>query len=338
VNSLALETGERVIVRFDPAYFQELTAPLKTHIEGAGATVAAEIEYLEPPATDGGRLADALEDADVYLWTPLREAMYVSPGEQQALVEWMRQGGKRRQGHFHWSGGSVLPDGLPGAHPALFDRIYEDALDLDYAALSQRQDHVIAALRSAPLRIRTPHGTDLTLRAGNRPMNKQDGDGSPGRARRAQMQVDREIELPAGVVRVAPEESTVNGTLVIPEARFGGVLARNIRMEIAAGVVRKIEADENPPAVEAELNAGGPAAFRFREIGVGVNPKLAVPEGCAVLPYFGYGAGVLRMSLGDNQELAGGVQGNWRRWFFFPVSTVAAGSRLIIDNGTLTVK
>lgn len=338
VRSLALEHGERVIIRYDPGYFHEITAPLKARIIASGAVVAGELEYLKPPATDHGRLAEALKTADVYLWMPLRDELYVSPGEQQALADWLKLGGKRREIHFHWSGGSVLADGLPTDHPAAFDSIYQSALDLDYAALSARQDRLIAALRSGTLRIRTPEGTDLTMRVGDRPMNKQDGDASPARVLRARMKVDREIELPAGVVRVAPEENTVNGTLVVPEARFGKVIARGIRFRIARGEVTQVSADENRAAVEAELKSGGAAGFRFREIGIGVNPKLVVPAGSKVLPYYGYGDAVLRLSLGDNEELAGGVRGNWHRWFFFPDATVSAGAEPIVRDGKLALK
>ena len=337
VQSLALEKGERVIIRYDPGYFHEITAPLKKQIAAHGASVAAEIEYLKPPATDHGRLAQALRSADVYLWMPLRDELYVSPGEQQALADWLNEGGAHREIHFHWSGGSVLADGLPTLHPAAFDHLYETALDIDYAVLAARQDRLIAALRQGTLHITTPDGTDLTLRVDDRPMNKQEGDASPARARRARMKVDREIELPAGVVRVAPEENTVNGTLVVPEARFGKVTARQIRFQIANGVVTRFEATENRAAVEAELQSGGPAGYRFREIGIGVNPKLAVPAGSKILPYYGYGDAVVRLSLGDNEELSGGVHGNWHRWFFFPVSTITSEKGTIVRDGKLAV-
>lgn len=339
VKSLALSKGERVILRYDPGYFHELTAPLKSRITGQGAVIAAELEYLEPPKTDGGRLADALKSADVYLWMPMRaDVRHVSPAEQQALIQWLDQGGAHREIHFHWSEGSVLADGLPTAHPPEFDRLYQDAVDVDYTALSEMQDRVIAALRSGTLRVRTPAGTNLTFQIGDRPVNKQDGDASAGRMRNAKVRVDREIELPAGVVRVAPDESTVAGRLVIPEARFGNVVAKNIRLQIAGGQVRRIEAGENRDAVEAALKAGGPAAMRFREIAVGVNPKLSVPPGSKLLPYYGYGDAVIRMSLGDNQELGGKVRGDFRRWFFFPDATLSSSRDVIVKDGKLVIQ
>ena len=238
VKSLALEKGERVIIRYDPGYFHEITAPLKTRISAAGATVSAEFEYLKPPSTDGGRLEKALKSSDVYLWMPLRDdILYVSPGEQQALTNWLAQGGKHREIHFHWTGGSVLADGLGTTHPPAFDRLYQDALNIDYAALSRKagpRDRRLAQGHFA-----YPHARgnrSSTRNVGDRPMNKQDGDASGKHVRQGKMKVDREIELPAGVVRVAPlEKHGLRPPEWFPKPELGKVVARNIRFEISSG-------------------------------------------------------------------------------------------------------
>jgi hypothetical protein len=336
VKSLALSKGERVIIRYDDGYFAQMTPLLEKRIVAAGAIVAAKLLYLEPGKFDNAALAEALKNADVYLWMPVRERVrVVTIPEQIMLAGWLDKGGSHREIHFHWSQGSVLADGLITTHPEGFDLLYQNALDIDYAALRKTQDKIEAALRSDSVRIRTPAGTDLTMRVGNRPMNKQDGDASAQRMRTAKVRVDREIELPAGVMRVAPEESTVNGRMMIPEARIGSVVARGIRLEFVSGRVTKIEATENLAAMQEELKK--PAAMQFREIGIGTNPKLAAIPGNKTLPYFGYGAGVLRMSLGDNEEIGGTVRGAYRRWFFFPDATITAGSKTIVRDGRLTL-
>jgi hypothetical protein len=277
-----------------------------------------------------------LDSADVYLWLPLRDRIrQVAPAEALALGRWLDKGGPRRQIHFHWSGGSVLPDGLPGQHSPALDAIYESALDLDYAALSAAQDRGIAMLRAGTVRVRTPAGTDITFRVGDRPVNKQNGDASAERMKNARVRVDREIELPAGVIRVAPLEETVDGRIVIPSARFAGKTARGIKLEFKSGRITRVEADENLAVVEAALTAGGEAARRFREFGLGFNPKLGSPQGVSELAYYGYGAGVVRMSLGDNQEIGGAVRGNFARWLFFPDATVEIDGRVLVRDGKL---
>jgi hypothetical protein len=275
-----------------------------------------------------------LNSADIYLWLPLSKRE-VSPGERRALADWLDRGGTHREIHFHWSEGSVNPDGLHGEHSAALDRAYEHALDIDYAALSAAQDQAINFLRSGVVRVRTPEGTDISFRVGDRPFNKQDGDASPERMRTARVRIDREIELPAGVLRVAPIEDSVNGRIVIPRARFPKGVARNVLLEIHHGAVTLISADEYLDAVESALTEGGEAARKFREFALGFHPKLEASEGSTTLPYYGYGAGVVRMSLGDNTELGGSVRGGFVRWFFFPDATVEVDGRPLVSRGKL---
>ena len=184
--------------------------------------------------------------------------------------------------------------------------------------------------------MRTPAGTDLSFRVGTRPFNKQDGNASARRARAARVRVDREIELPAGVLRVAPIEESVNGRIVIPSARFPKGVVRNLRLEIRNGTVTGMKADSNLEAADAAISAGGDAALSFREFALGFNPKLQNPSGGPTLAYYGYGAGVVRLSLGDNAELGGQVRGDFVRWFFFPDATVEVDGTVLTDHGKLT--
>jgi hypothetical protein len=73
----------------------------------------------------------------------------------------------------------------------------------------------------------------------------------------------------------------------------------------------------------------------FREIGLGLNPRLAVPDRAPWIPYYGYGAGVVRLSLGDNTELGGTVGGNYVRWNFFTDLTVSVGNTVWVRDGKL---
>ncbi len=345
ISALKLRAGERVLIRFDPGYFSELVGPLRRRIRETGAIDLGALEYIEsaavrntapPGEAQSKAFEQLLEAVDIYLWLPLRaEVREIYAAESSALQRWLDKGGARRQIHFHWSAGSVLADGLAGKHPAALDLLYQSALEVDYAALNAAQDRAIALLRSGTVRVRTPAGTDISFRIGDRPFNKQNGDASAERMQTARVRIDREIELPAGVLRVAPLEETVNGRMVIPIARFGDQTARHVQLEIQNGRVIRVTADENLNAVEAALNAGGEAARRFREFGLGFNPKLQVPAGSSVLPYYGYGAGVVRLSLGDNQELGGAVRGGFVRWFFFPDATVEVDGQALVRDGRL---
>ncbi|MBZ5593409.1 MAG: aminopeptidase [Acidobacteriia bacterium] len=317
VAALKPAHGERVMFGGDPEYFQDLMTPLRMRLRNAGAV---EVQ--------------SLDQADIYLWLPLRKRE-ITPQERVKLAAWLDRGGSHREIHFHWAEGSVNADGQAGEHSRALDRMYQDALDIDYAALSAAQDRAIQLLRSGVIRVRTTEGTDISFRVEDRPFNKQDGNASAERMRTARVRVDREIELPAGVLRVAPIEASVNGFIVIPKARFPKGIATNVMIEVRHGDVTGVTADSNVEAVNSALEAGGEAAHRFREFALGFNPKLRMKANATTLPYYGYGAGVVRMSLGDNAELGGEVDGGFVRWFFFPDATVEVNGRPLTDSGNL---
>jgi leucyl aminopeptidase (aminopeptidase T) len=221
------------------------------------------------------------------------------------------------------------------------DATYQRALlQTDYSALAEIERRFAAAVKTGEVHITSPEGTDLRFRAGDRPANLQDGDASAARAAQGRVLVDHEIELPAGVVRVAPLEDSVDGVIAFPPSQWDGRPVEALKLRFARGRIVDIAAASGKDAVEAELRKAGDAARAFREIGLGFNPLLAVPDRAPWIPYYGYGAGVVRLSLGDNTELGGAVaapagQPAYVRWNFFTDLTVTVGSTTWVRNGRL---
>jgi len=60
-----------------------------------------------------------------------------------------------------------------------------------------------------------------------------------------------------------------------------------------------------------------------------------MPENNPWIPYYGYGAGVVRLSLGDNSELGGDVRGGYVRWNFFTDTTVTIDGEVWVREGKL---
>lgn len=320
--------GERVLLRVHKETMPDLAPVLQKRLERDGATVET-LPY--GPAPD---LEERLQRTDVYVWLPA-PASATPPDQASALARWIDRGGGREL-HFHWTDGTRQVNGLPATHTPAFDKMYLDALDIDYAALGANMDRVIALLQKTEVRVTTPAGTNLTFRVGDRPFNKQDGDGSKARASRGRMRIDRHIELPAGVVRVAPLEESVNGTMMVPSMPFPDGEATDVRLEIERGRIVRSSARTNPERVAALLKSV-PAASNFREFCLGFNPRLIAAPTDTVMPYYGYGAGVVRLSLGDNTELAGNVRGGFVAWMFFPNTTVTAGGETIVKDGRLVM-
>lgn len=97
-----------------------------------------------------------------------------------------------------------------------------------------------------------------------------------------------------------------------------------------------LEASTGAEAALREIEAAGDAGKAFREFALGFNPLLAIPgSGERWIPYYGYGAGVVRLSLGDNTELGGTVGGGYVRWNFFVDATVTVDGETWVEGGRL---
>lgn len=329
--------GERVLIPRDPGYFDELIPLLEARFKKAGAFPTLIDWSPKGQPRPGQPITQLLETTDVFLWLPFRTTVReVKPAETIAIARWTDQGGAHRQVHFHWDQGSVLADGLPTTHPAGMDQLLVKALDANLLTMSARQQRAAKVLASGQVRVTTPAGTDIRFEIRDRPFNRQDGVATAARMASAKVRVDREVELPAGVLRVAPIEETANGVIVVPEARFGSKVVKGLRLEFKDGKVTSMIARDGLAAVQIAPQEAGDAALRFREFGLGFNPLLKPLPNSPVLPYFAYGSGMVRMSLGDNEELGGSIRGNgFRRWFFFADATVEVGSKRLVLNGAL---
>jgi hypothetical protein len=350
VTQLAPAPGEKILILAHPGMFEDLIPHLRYAIARAGATDVGVVEVLAEPVPQGWDL-DAIRRGNARAREAYRamfagvDGAIMMPGATPAhpayaaLQDLLREGHGRTV-HFHWvENGSAYPlPGQPLPGRAAIDAVYQRALlDTDYAALARVLGRVEQALRSGEVRITSASGTDLRFRIGTRPVNLQDGDASLARAARGKVLIDREIELPAGVARVAPLEESVEGTIAFPPSQWDGRPVDGLRLHFMRGQVDRVEATSGREAVEREMAAAGDAGRRFREFALGVHPLLAVPERTPWIPYYGYGAGVVRLSLGDNSELGGAVGGGYVRWNFFTDLTVSLNGQVWVRDGRLTV-
>jgi hypothetical protein len=342
---MALVRGERVLLVGTPGLADPLVPALRAAVRSAGGTdLGAVSDNAAAPAewgteftrglaqTSGPARVDYLRHVNVAVMMPGPVASDPTYAAMQAVLN----GGRGRTIHFHWAGAYDIEGNTIPVSPAE-GRVYERAvLETDYAALAARQRALEAAMRSDVIRVTTPAGTDLRFRIGDRPFTRQDGDASAARAARGRNLIDREIELPAGAIRVAPLEETVEGKVVFPPGTWGNERVEGLVLTFKRGEVTAVEAKSGRAAVERELTEGGSAARRFRELAVGMNPLLAVPDtGMRWVPYYGYGSGVVRLSLGDNGELGGNVRGSYVRWNLFFDATVTVGSTTWVRDGRL---
>ena len=339
VDQLQLEPGEKVLSVAQPGMFEEFVPHFRYAVMQAGATDMGVIDVLDPPypidwdesvIRDGfAKSRDAyvkmLEDIDAAVMMPGANPTLPAYKALQILLQ--EKAGPRRTIHFHWTdpyspsgnvtgltGVNVLA-GFPPPPMQVIDAVYQTAvLETDLVALDEHQDRFIAAMRDGEVRVTSPAGTDIRFIAGDRDIIQQNGDASAKRMRKGAPFLDREVEIPGGVIRVAPPESSVQGTVVYPYSAWNGHSVRNAAITYTDGRITGVSADEGVEHIQAELDAAPDEAKYFREFGLGFNPLLSPEVTPGWVGYYGYGAGVVRLGIGNNGELGGAVSGRFFRW------------------------
>jgi hypothetical protein len=348
VERLDMKPGETFLAVAHPGLIEELIPYLRYEVMKAGAVDLGVLDVLGEPVPEGfdeavlreggaaahARLRDILAKVDASIMLP-----GTNPAQPAyAAIQDSLRAGRGRTIHFHWvEGGSAIPipgQPLPPRH--VIEATYQRALlETDYEALAEHQRRFEAAMRAGEVRVTSPSGTDIRFRIGDRPVNFQDGHASKARTDLGVILIDREIELPAGAIRVAPLEETVRGTVAFPPSQWSGRPVHGLKLVFEAGKVVSVSADSGEDDARREMEDAGDAGHSFRELALGFNPLLAVPEENPWIPYYGYGAGVVRLSLGDNSELGGNVTGGYVRWNFFVDTTVTVDGEVWVRDGKL---
>ena len=349
LDRMALQPGERVLlVGRGGDRWDALVPLLREGIEAAGATDLGAVDVFGEPlpgaapsdfasglGSEPEGWAAALAGVDAAVKLPGALPTPEVPYDVYRALQDVLRGGRGRTIHFHWAGATAF-DMVELPVDEQVDRLYQAAvLDTDYAALAATLSAFEGALREGAVRVTTPAGTDIRFEVGDRPVTRQDGDASAARAAEARNLIDREVELPPGAARILPVLETVVGRIVFPDAVWGGERVGGLVLRFEGGRVVEVEAAVGREGVAAEMEGAGEAGRIFRELAVGFNPLLAIPEGEAWIPYYGYGAGVVRLSLGDNTELGGEVGGGYVRWNFFTDATVEVGGEVWVRDGRL---
>lgn len=355
VERLSLRPGERVLSIAHPGTFAGMIPHIRYEVMRAGGVDLGVVDVLQEPVPasfDPALLQKGTRESRPHYKAMFREvdAAIMMPGANTshpaylAMQDWLKDDLADRRGrrtiHFHWlEAGSAYPiAGQPLPPRFAMDALYQRALvDTNYQAMAESQRRFAAALRTGEVHITSPSGTDFRFRTGDRPVNLQDGDASRARSAAGVTLIDKEIELPAGAIRVAPIEESVEGVIAFPPSQWDGRPVEGLKLRFARGRVVALTATSGQDAVEAEMRVAGTAGRAFREFALGFNSLLAVPEREPWIPYYGYGAGVVRLSLGDNSELGGAVTGGYVRWNFFTDLTVTVGSTTWVRGGRIAL-
>jgi leucyl aminopeptidase (aminopeptidase T) len=338
-RSLKLAPGERVVLYWDQASDRGAAAPLRAAIVAAGGVVVdlsaptdadlAAIARLpaesrtRQQASRDSTWARVFRDADAAIWLPT-----ALPGLPGRPFEHLVDRSRVRSIHFHWF---LPPD---AADVATVEELYAKAIAVDPALLLTRIQGIETALKGATVRISAPNGTNLTLRVpATAWVHRNTGDASRAKVASARSVRDREEELPASVFRTTD--------LAAAEGTFVGYASFDTRSPIVqatftGGRVTKLGSKRGAEAlVTSWEKATGDKALPG-ELVIGTNPELPAVLPSGFMPYYGYGAGVVRVAIGDNWESGGrNRSSNGEILMFLLDATVEANGKVVVKDGKL---
>ena len=325
-----LAPGERVVIFWDRGSDRGMAGALRAAITAAGGVVE-EIEAPTPASIRGlssTQLAErnrrwaeifARSQAAIWLPSPL-DAVDDQPFEH--LVE----GSKVRSIHFHWF---LPPD---PADVAVIEAMYAAAIEVPPEAIAARLATAERVVRGHKIHVTAANGTDLTFTIPRDAwMHRNTGLATREKVSGARSVRDREEELPASVLRTT-NLVDMNGTFVgynsfdtrSPLLRATFTHNKMVRLESIRGGDDLLRSWR---AATGEKDLPG-------EFVISTNPKLAAVLPSGFMPYYGYGAGVVRLSIGDNWESGGSNRSsNGELLMFLPGATVTAAGRTLIDAG-----
>jgi len=338
-RNLRLAPGERVLLFWDQGSDRGAAAAFRRAVAAAGGVISAELSApTEAEAAAIGRLAPAVQalqrarrdsawtaafaGADVAIWLPTPTSTLAD-----RPFEWLVEKSNVRSIHFHWF---LPPD---GSDVALIDSLYVAAMAVPPAELEARMAAIDRAIRGKTVRITAPNGTNLSFRIpADAWVHRNTGDVSLAKVASARTIRDREEELPASVYRTT--------ALTDVEGRAVGYASFDTRGPILdaifAGnrVSRLVSARGGEALVASWQSRSGDKAVPS-EFVIGTNPALPAVLPSGFMPYYGYGAGIVRVSFGDNWESGGKnrVPGHLETLLFIPQATVVADGVVIVRNG-----
>lgn len=358
---LQVQRLERVIVSADPYYGAAMLEAVREEIQRVGAFEYATIMHWTPGLTDlraaNGRklepedaaaedeaMVKLFEGADVFIWLMNRfyhDRSTIAIGQTEHVLDTWRG----RSAHFHWFHDPNIPD---PAHPInmAIDKVYERAiLELDYAALKQTMQNLKRLVSNRRIRVTNPAGTDISFDVGAH-FHTNFGDASKERIAGVSNARDREEELPCGCFRTIPLIDTVEGVMAF-ESSFGypamghGLdvnlfLEDGLRIYFETGRIVRIETDGDQKLLDRLWSEQTGDKDRLGEMVLGCNPLLTPVEGSGFAPYYGFGEGALRLTIGENIESGGTVISSLHRWLMFFDATIEVDGELICKDGSLT--
>jgi leucyl aminopeptidase (aminopeptidase T) len=113
---------------------------------------------------------------------------------------------------------------------------------------------------------------------------------------------------------------------------------QGLRFVFEKGRVVRVETDGDQKQLDQEWAKQTGDKDRLGEFVLGCNPLLRAVPGSTFQPYYCFGEGKLRLTLGENLESGGSNRSSMHRWLMFIDANISADGKPIVANGHLAVR
>ncbi|MBX7171619.1 MAG: aminopeptidase [Pyrinomonadaceae bacterium] len=218
-----------------------------------------------------------------------------------------------------------------------YQKITMDGINADYNTISAKGSQFRKILETAKqIRITNPAGSDFTFSpAAKREIFLDDGIVTAEEAK-SSIFIQRTASLPAGSINFAPLETSANGKIVGAKAVCRYAPMDGVSFEFKNGAMQNFKAETNAACYQETMKAyTNPDKERFATISFGLNPALPVVEEGTKRHRPASAAGMVWLSVGDNQIYGGTNNGG--NSYNFPVinATVTIDGKIVIKDGKL---
>jgi len=225
-----------------------------------------------------------------------------------------------------------------GIEGATYVAMMWDAIGADYQRIAEKGNTLRNMLQGAKsVHVTSPSGTDVTFAVEGRPVFVDDGVITAEKANGKKFAA-RDIGLPGGAVVVAPLETSATGRVVVPRVQCRFVIMTGVRFEFKDGKTENLKATKGLTCLNELISTSGGPTNVIGAFSIGLNPGLKVhEEGNAAYYGGGAAAGVVYVSIGDNQLLGGNNSTTGNFGFGFPINdaTVWIDDKKVVEHGKL---
>ena len=227
-----------------------------------------------------------------------------------------------------------------GIEGATYVKMMWAAIGADYQRIAEQGNTLGNMLRGAKtVHVTSPSGTDVSFAVEGRQAFVDDGVMTAEKAK-AKKFLGRDVALPGGTVTIAPLETSATGRVIVPRAQCRFLTMKGVSFEFKDGKIENLQAAKGLSCLNELMAASGGPTNVIAGFSIGLNPAMQVHEEREAA-YYGGGnvAGVVYLSIGDNQLLGGNNSTTGNFGFGFPIkdATVWIDDKKVVEHGKLSI-